>query len=235
MACRRSAASAPGPPTTPNASRALTRICSPIRQPPKRPHLSTPITRRTRELNDMEPPSSPTPAGSSKSINVAPIHLNLCGPMASDLLAAHEAEAQKSHAEALAAANMLDQIEEDLDGMKAKGLSRALALGAAMKVLVKDWYNGSLETAKQSTTIKPTGSTGANDARAPTYTKTAADSTNLKAELLRSLAAAITAVQAIPTGIAIIPRSLQDMKALLAKKNVVAAALTNTQIEKEEH
>ncbi|ODH45570.1 hypothetical protein GX48_08353 [Paracoccidioides brasiliensis] len=127
----------------------------------------------------MEPPSSPTPADSSKSINVTSIHLNLCGLMASDLLAAHEAEAQKSYAEALAAANIFDQIEEDLDDMKAKGLPRALVLGAVMKALVKNWYNKSLETAKQSTTIKSINFTGANDARASIYAKTAADSTNV--------------------------------------------------------
>ncbi|ODH13378.1 hypothetical protein ACO22_07319 [Paracoccidioides brasiliensis] len=216
----------------------------------------------------MEPPSSPAPAGSSKNINVTPIHLNLLGLMASELLAAHEAEAQKSHAEALAAANMLDQIEEDLDGMKAKDLSRALALGVAMKALVKDWYNESLETVKQSTTIKPTDSTGATDARAPIYAKTAANSTNvaktpaiilqkpllrnnpreektsqilthlppdhlackassittlkkLNDELSEFLTTVITAVQVIPTDIAIISRSLQDMEALLVKMNDV--------------
>ncbi|ODH46256.1 hypothetical protein GX48_07655 [Paracoccidioides brasiliensis] len=209
----------------------------------------------------MEPPSSPTPAGSSKSINVTPIHLNLRGLMASELLAAHEAKAQKSHAEALAAANMLDQIE-DLDGMKAKGLSRALALG--------------------SITIKSTGFTGATDARASIYAKTAADNTNvaktpatisqkpllrnnlrekktsqiltclpsdhlvhkassittlrkLKTELPESLTAVITAVQVIFTDIVIISRSLQDMKTLLVKKNDVAAALINAQIEKKKH
>ncbi|EEH34188.2 hypothetical protein PAAG_05237 [Paracoccidioides lutzii Pb01] len=86
----------------------------------------------------MESSSSPTPAGSSKSINVTPIHLNLHSSMASELLATHEAEAQKSHAEALATANMLDQIEEDLDDMKTTDLSRALTLEVIMKALVKN-------------------------------------------------------------------------------------------------
>ncbi|ODH46769.1 hypothetical protein GX48_07133 [Paracoccidioides brasiliensis] len=86
----------------------------------------------------MESSSSSIPADSSKSINVASIHLNLYSLMASNLLAAHKAEAQKSHAEALAAANMLDQIEEDLDDMKTKDLSKALAIEAVMKVLVKN-------------------------------------------------------------------------------------------------
>ncbi|KGM91426.1 uncharacterized protein PADG_12480 [Paracoccidioides brasiliensis Pb18] len=86
----------------------------------------------------MEPPSSPTSADSSKSRNVVSIHLNLCDLMASNLLAAHETEAQKSHAEALAAANMLNQIEEDLNIMKTKNLSRALILEAAVKILVKN-------------------------------------------------------------------------------------------------
>ncbi|EEH16064.2 hypothetical protein PABG_06151 [Paracoccidioides brasiliensis Pb03] len=79
-----------------------------------------------------------TPADSSKSINVASIYLNLHGSMASELLAAHEAETQKSHAEALAAANMLDQIKEDLNDMKTKDLSKALTLEVIMKTLVKN-------------------------------------------------------------------------------------------------
>ncbi|ODH40431.1 hypothetical protein ACO22_01609 [Paracoccidioides brasiliensis] len=137
----------------------------------------------------MESSSSPTPAGSSKSINVASICLNLHGLITSD---AHEAETQKFHAEALAAANMLDQIEEDLDDMKAKDLSKALALEAFMKI-------------------------------------------KLKTELLRSLTAVITAVQVIFTDIAIIFKSLQDIKTLLVKKNVVAATLINAQIEKKKH
>ncbi|KGY14483.1 hypothetical protein PABG_12656 [Paracoccidioides brasiliensis Pb03] len=86
----------------------------------------------------MESSSSPTSADSSKSINVTSIHLNLHGLMASKLLAAHETEAQKSHAEALAAANIFDQLEEDLDDMKAKDLSRALVLEVIMKALVKN-------------------------------------------------------------------------------------------------
>ncbi|ODH12621.1 hypothetical protein ACO22_08083 [Paracoccidioides brasiliensis] len=122
---------------------------------------------------------------------------------------------------------MLDQIEEDLDGMKAKGLSRTLALGVTMKALVKNWYNESLETVKQSITIKSTGSTGATDARASIYAKTAANNTNLKTELSESLTAVITAVQVIFTDIAITSRSLQDMKTLLVKKNDIAAALIN--------
>ncbi|ODH45805.1 hypothetical protein GX48_08109 [Paracoccidioides brasiliensis] len=57
----------------------------------------------------------------------------------------------------------------------------------------------------------------------------------LKAELLESLTAVITAVQVIPTDIVIISRSLQDMKTLLVKKNVLTATLINAQIEKKEH
>ncbi|KGM91430.1 uncharacterized protein PADG_12484 [Paracoccidioides brasiliensis Pb18] len=214
----------------------------------------------------MEPSSSSTSADSSKSRNVTSIHLNLYDLMASNLLAAHKAETQKSHAEALAAANMLDQIEEDLDVMKAKDLSKALILEAAVKFI----------------TIKSADSIDANDAKASIYAKTAVDSINiiktsaiilqkpllknnlreektlqilaclpsdhlahkassiatlrkLKTELLRSLTAVITAVQVISSGIVIISRSLQDMKTLLAQKNVLAATLINAQIEKKEH
>ncbi|KGM91398.1 uncharacterized protein PADG_12526 [Paracoccidioides brasiliensis Pb18] len=86
----------------------------------------------------MKSSSSSTPAGSSKSRNVTSIHLNLCGLMASNLLATYEAEAQKFYAEALAAANMLDQIEEDLDVMKTKNLSKTLILEVTVKTLVKN-------------------------------------------------------------------------------------------------
>ncbi|ODH45545.1 hypothetical protein GX48_08378 [Paracoccidioides brasiliensis] len=254
-------------------SQALMCICFPIHCPLKRSHLLTSITHCTCELNDMKSSSFSTSADSSKSRNVTSICLNLCDLMTSNLLAAHEAEAQKFHAEALAAANMLDQIEEDLNVMKAKDLLKALVFEAAVKIL---------ETAKQFITIKSADFTDANDARASTYTKTAADSINvtkisaiilqkslfrnnfreektsqilmylssdhlahkasliatfkkLKTELLRSLTAVITAVQVILTSIVIISRSLQDMKTLLVKKNVLAATLINTQIEKKEH
>ncbi|KGM91425.1 uncharacterized protein PADG_12479 [Paracoccidioides brasiliensis Pb18] len=86
----------------------------------------------------MKSSSSSTPADSSKSINVASIHLNLHSLMTSNLLAAHKAEVQKSHAKALAAANMFDQIEEDLDDMKTKNLSKALIIKAVMKMLIKN-------------------------------------------------------------------------------------------------
>ncbi|ODH39380.1 hypothetical protein ACO22_01948, partial [Paracoccidioides brasiliensis] len=57
----------------------------------------------------------------------------------------------------------------------------------------------------------------------------------LKTELSESLTVVIIAIQVISTDIVIISRSLQDMKTLLVKKNVVAATLINTQIEKKEH
>ncbi|KGY15197.1 hypothetical protein PABG_11985 [Paracoccidioides brasiliensis Pb03] len=77
-------------------------------------------------------------AESSKSINVTSIHLHLHSLITSELLAAHETEAQKSHAEALAAANMLDQIEKDLDDMKTKNISKTLILEVIIKTLVKN-------------------------------------------------------------------------------------------------
>ncbi|KGM91420.1 uncharacterized protein PADG_12492 [Paracoccidioides brasiliensis Pb18] len=147
-------------------------------------HLLTLIICCTCELNDMKSSSFSTSADSSKSRNVTSIHLNLHDLMTSNLLAAYEAEAQKFHAEALAAANMLDQIEEDLDVMKTKDLSRKLILEAAVKI-------------------------------------------KLKTELSESLTAVITAVQVILTSIVIISRSLQDMKTLLAQKNILAATLIN--------
>ncbi|ODH12655.1 hypothetical protein ACO22_08048, partial [Paracoccidioides brasiliensis] len=52
--------------------------------------------------------SSSTSADNLKSINIISIYLNLYDSMASELLATHEAEAQKSHAEGLAAVNMLN-------------------------------------------------------------------------------------------------------------------------------
>ncbi|KGM91587.1 uncharacterized protein PADG_12362 [Paracoccidioides brasiliensis Pb18] len=86
----------------------------------------------------MKSSSSSTSADSSKSINVTSICLNLHGLMASELLAVHETEIQKSHAEALVAANILDQIEEDLDDIKTKNLSKTLILEVVMKALVKN-------------------------------------------------------------------------------------------------
>jgi hypothetical protein len=56
--------------------------------------------------------------------------------MASELLATREAEAQKAHANAVAKADLLDQIEKALDRMEREGLTKALVLGKSIWKLV---------------------------------------------------------------------------------------------------
>jgi hypothetical protein len=57
------------------------------------------------------------------------VPLNIHRKIASEVIAAHEAEAQKAHANAVAGADLLDQIEEALDCMEKEGLTEAQALG----------------------------------------------------------------------------------------------------------
>ncbi|KAL1953448.1 hypothetical protein VTO42DRAFT_2806 [Malbranchea cinnamomea] len=115
--CRRPAAS---------ALQTRPRMIPPLKQGPKRQRPNTPTTpttSRTRGWDDAEPPDSPTPPGKPMGPKPRAVPQNIRGKMVNELLVAQEAVAQKARVNAIAAADMLDKIEEALDHMEKEGLT----------------------------------------------------------------------------------------------------------------